>query len=491
MTVKRFVAPNMRRALDLVREEMGPDAIILSSQRTKEGVEVITSSDSEVPLYGVNQRKEFTKQFDTDVDTPLASDQAWEAQESFKKAASKFAISQHASRESSEKQRKEWDGKRLSREIETARQRMLAAKKEEESLNQRELNSTSEAEPPLAPDFGSPGAAEKQMAELQQDIRQLKAKEMTDQKAQKETHFQSLQDEIADMRMLLEQQMMQLQQQSFGSQIGSIHRSPQASSLHNHLSGLGLSNTLTDSLLSKMGPVKSVSVAWRQALAHLSKVLPADNSDAISQGGVFAFVGPTGVGKTTTIAKLAARYTLQFGLGKVALITTDTYKVGAQDQLRSLGRILNVPVRVVDQEHNLAAVIASLKSYPLVLIDTAGCRHGESIQIKQESMLASCASLKSILVLAANTQSQTLRSCIRGFTSAGLAGCILTKLDECGSLGELLSLLVESRLPVMYTSEGQAIPKDIEKGSSSNLVAKAVSLMKKHQVSEKLAVGLN
>jgi flagellar biosynthesis protein FlhF len=211
-----------------------------------------------------------------------------------------------------------------------------------------------------------------------------------------------------------------------------------------------------------------------------------DARDHINKGGLYAFVGPTGVGKTTTIAKLAARYVLQHGLGKVALITTDTYRVGAHDQLRSLGRILNVPVRVVDKERSLPSVIASLKDYPLILIDTAGFRQGDPLLKEQEELLDSCPGLQRVLVLSCNSQRQTLKASAHAFNNKKLLGCILTKLDETCSLGELLGILVQQRIPVLYSAHGQAIPNDIAVGSAANLVAKAASLMKSQRESERV-----
>lgn len=200
---------------------------------------------------------------------------------------------------------------------------------------------------------------------------------------------------------------------------------------------------------------------------------------------MFAFVGPTGVGKTTTIAKLAARFVLEHGLGKVALITTDTYRVGAHDQLRSLGRILNVPVRVVDKERSLPSVVASLKEFPLVLIDTAGFRQGDPLLKEQEAQLDSCPGIERVLVLACNSQLQTLKASAHAYTGKSVRGCVLTKLDETGSLGEALSVVIDQRLPVLYSTDGQAIPNDIAVASAPNLVSKAVALMKAQHNAER------
>lgn len=259
--------------------------------------------------------------------------------------------------------------------------------------------------------------------------------------------------------------------------------------LNQNLSRLGLPADISDQLCNQFGGEPRLNIAWRDALNELVTQTPVNASDCIDKGGIFAFVGPTGVGKTTTIAKLAARYVLTHGQGKVALVTTDTYRVGAQDQLRALGRILNVPVRVIDQERSLPAVIASLKAFPLVLIDTAGFRQGDPLLKEQEAMLASCASVQRILVMAGNSQLQTLKASAHAYKSRRLTGCVLTKIDETLSLGEAISVLIQQAIPLLYTTDGQEIPKDIAVASAHNLVAKAISLTKAQERSRAEAVN--
>jgi len=535
MTVKRFVAPDMRRALDLVRQEMGPDAVILSSQRTREGVEIITSSDLDVVVRGGNERKDFGRRFDQDFDQPLASDTAWQAQAGAVEAAQKYVPQPTPQAPTSQEVRRR---EQLAREIEAARERMLAAKRSE----QRQPSRAAPVEEPLetvrwqpraaeaptrghsrvsaaaqvndgasfsehmraaataAPERPSPppqaaprqpmtasvaaapeasaGNVDRQMAGLQEQVKRLAEEQSRRIEQQENRRLMSLQNEIADMRMLLEQQMLRMREQGGMPVSASNFMSPVQDALQTHLAALGLPGSLVKKLVLAAKPGKRLNAAWRDALALLTRQVNTDQSDRIQRGGVFAFVGPTGVGKTTTIAKLAARYVLEHGLGKVALITTDTYRVGAHDQLRSLGRILNVPVRVVDQERSLPTVLASLKNYPLVLIDTAGFRQGDPLLKEQEALLDTCPGLERILVLASNSQMQTLKASTHAYAGGKVKGCILTKLDECGSLGEALGVLIQQRLPVLYCTSGQAIPNDINVASAATLVAKAVGMVK-------------
>lgn len=523
MTVKRFVAPDMRRALDLVRQEMGPDAIILSSQRTREGVEIITSTDLDVVARGGEERKDFGSRFDTELDQPLASDTAWQAHDGLADAVRKYSTPAG----NNDSKRRE----QLAAEIEAARERMMAAKRGElpkpasrpaaaaapvtdtvhwqESTHGKasrsrlaadaaEISSAAQraaamkqapAQQPAEPaDYRrAPAAAveqdeqrqsvDRQMAGLQEQIKRLADEQARREKEQEDRRLSALQSELADMRMLMEQQMWRMREQGHVA-AAPVMTSPVQDALQSHLATLGLPANMVKKLALAAKPGKRLTAAWRDALALLTKQVVTDTSDRVQKGGVFAFVGPTGVGKTTTIAKLAARYVLEHGLGKVALVTTDTYRVGAHDQLRSLGRILNVPVRVVDQERSLSTVIASLKNYPLILVDTAGFRQGDPLLKEQEALLDSCPGLERILVLACNSQLQTLKASAHAHSGGKLRGCVLTKLDEAGSLGEALGVVIQQKLPVLYCADGQAIPNDLSVASAAALVAKAVGVMK-------------
>ncbi len=478
MTVKRFVAPDMRRALDLVRSEMGPDAIILSSQRTSQGVEIITSAEPDSPARGVDERAAFSRQFEPDMDWPLDSDQAWKQQQQMEQAAQQYPGAGQAAAPRR--------GETLAREIESARQRLVNAKRMAAATRPSKSVRPAQAAASQVKHPKSSGAqTNRQMAGLAEQVRQRNT--VTNDRAGPtltgDSRLQQLQHDIADMRLLLEQQMWRMRENDPVAQKAPA-RSLAVEALENRLTRLGLPQHLVSRLAACATPDKHLSVAWREALARLARLIPIDNRDPVGKGGVFAFVGPTGVGKTTTIAKLASRYVLEHGLGKVALITTDTYRVGAHDQLRALGRILNVPVRVVDQERSLAQTVASLRSFPLVLIDTAGFRQGDPLRKEQDRILGTCTGVQRILTLACNSQVQTLKASAHAYGSERLAGCILTKIDESACLGEALGILIERNLPVLYSSDGQGIPKDITTASAATLVAKAVGLLKASHAAE-------
>lgn len=514
MSVKRFVAPDMRRALDLVRAEMGPEAIILSSQRTAKGVEIITSLDTDLPTRGADTRREFGQKFDPDFDSPMASDAAWQSQRGMEQAATHLKLESAQRGKPVKSSERRPMGESLALKIEQARERMLAEKRQTQVSARARPRPGDEREAPaqpaaatsideaafgswqpddyvpsrgeashwgVNPEFGHTGQDQPVPSQLDQQMaglaEQLKSRGVDQRSFANDERLSELQNQIADMRLMLEQQMWRMRDGQAGAATAATSLAQET--VARHLQQLGLPVDLVNQLAVTAKSGKHLSTAWREALALLAHKIAAPAQDVVNAGGVFALVGPTGVGKTTTIAKLASRYVLEHGLGKVALVTTDTYRVGAHDQLRALGRILNVPVRVADKEHNLATVVASLRDYPLVLIDTAGFRQGDPLLKEQESMLGECPTLKRILVLASNSQQQNLKASTHAYRG-GVMGCIFTKLDETSSLGEALSVAIAQKLPVLYSTDGQGIPDDIAVASPHNLVAKAVSIMKQN-----------
>lgn len=509
--IKRFVAPSMARALQLVRDEMGPEAVILSSQRTPQGVEVITSLEPDLPTRGIDVRREFGQNFDADLDHPMESDSAWKMQAGIQQAAANFKAQPGSDNRAKQNQR---DPEHLAQEIERARERMLEAKRQakeprsEQSFHDFVKQQSAHNAAPVSakqeevgqshygPAAHGAGRTSDRAGQAYID-RGVGAADSYDQRAssqrpadasiEDDLKLSELKSELADMRLLLEQQLWRMNEtQNQHSMPSQINLPVGYSVVGEHLKRLGLAETLVQELLQQQESGMRPNEAWKNSLAMLSRRVPALKNDLVSQGGVFAFVGPTGVGKTTTIAKLAARFVLEHGPGKVAIVTTDTYRVGAHDQLRSLGRILGVPVRAVDKDHSLPIILSSLKQFPLVLVDTAGFRQGDTLLKEQLRQLDTCPAMRRILVMACNSQLQTLKASTHAYSGQrGVDACVITKVDESLSMGEVLSVLVEKGLPVAYTTDGQEIPKDIAKASSHTLIAKAVALAKTAQQAQR------
>jgi flagellar biosynthesis protein FlhF len=200
----------------------------------------------------------------------------------------------------------------------------------------------------------------------------------------------------------------------------------------------------------------------------------ADADEVISRGGVYALVGPTGVGKTTTVAKLAARGVVRFGASKVALVTTDSYRVGAYDQLRIYGRILGVPVHAVRDADDLAGVLAQLAGRHLVLIDTIGMSQRDRMIAEQAAMFAGAGDVKRLLLVQTTTNAATLNQVVSAYRHAGVHGCILTKTDEAASLAPALDAVIRHDLPVHYVTDGQRVPEDLQLPDAGALIMEAL-----------------
>ncbi|WP_299978148.1 flagellar biosynthesis protein FlhF [uncultured Pseudoteredinibacter sp.] len=519
MQVKRFVAADMRRALELVRHELGPDAVILSNHRNEKGVEVMASL--ELPQKpAATPTKHLQDSPAANYDLPMASDQAWQQQMNAQQLAQEMTGASMMNEQPP--MRGQASGKtqeELAQEVASARDKMLAARQRAETPtvgavgNQRPQLKAQPAFTPsnavaaaptmnpannvpadvaahwqggnVAPAMPQPQLQVDQYPQhsnvphsqarvdhraMQSDLRapshpapiQPQAMDVDDK-------MKLLMSELSDMRSLLEEQIAQTTHQSGV-------KNPVEDAVRARLEKLGLSQGVSKQLLNRLSPGQSISDSWNEALSHLTQSIPVLPKDITEQGGVFAFVGPTGVGKTTTVGKLAARYVMKHGPEQVALITTDTYRIAAHDQLRALGAILKVPVKVVEEDESLKDVIDSFKQRSLVLIDTAGFRHGDPMLHQQLALVQQHRAVRSYLVMAANSQWQMLKASAHAYAGRGLSGAVLSKLDETTGLGEALSVVIEHDLPLAYSTDGQNIPQDIAVARSQHLISTALEL---------------
>ena len=291
--------------------------------------------------------------------------------------------------------------------------------------------------------------------------------------------FDSMRFELNGLRELLEVQLGSLAwTQLQGSK-------PQQANLWRRLQRIGLSGPLSRDLLALTAEVEEPRQAWRMLLAHLARMIATPEIEPLEEGGVIAMVGPAGMGKTTTLAKLAARYVLKYGAQNIALVSMDSYRIGAQEQLKTLGRILNVPVTHVDPCQSLANALDPLLRKRVVLIDTAGLQASDpALRMQLESLAGRGIKSKNYLVLATTSQKQVLTAAYHSYKRCGLAGCILTKLDETASLGEVLSLAISHELPVAYLTDGPRIPDDLHLPRRHQLVSRAVSVQMQEEPSE-------
>lgn len=286
--------------------------------------------------------------------------------------------------------------------------------------------------------------------------------------------FQKMQSEIKSLRGLL---VNQLSGMAWGNE---TRYHPLRARLLQRLIALGLSPQLSRDITNLIPEQDDMEHNWRMALGQLAHQMPIAN-DAIldKRHKIIAVVGATGVGKTTTVAKLAARFMLRHGKGRVGLVTTDNYRVAAHEQLRSYARIMGIPMRVAADLEGLQDILQTFRDMDLVLIDTAGMSQRDMRLSEQFALLnKSGHEINTYLTLATNSQRGVLSDVVRGFNSVPLSGCILTKVDETTSLGGGISIAIEHQLPIAYISDGQQVPEDLHPARSHTLVSRAVAIMR-------------
>ncbi len=278
-----------------------------------------------------------------------------------------------------------------------------------------------------------------------------------------------LAEEVKNIRSLIEQQLVNLAWRDLKS------ADPSKFDVLRRLLGLGFSPRLSREIAQALPQALAGerALAWtRSVLAHNLRCGPSAQ-DPVSRGGVYALVGPTGVGKTTTIAKLAARCVLKHGPGSLALITTDSYRIGAHEQLKIYGKILSAPVHAVKNELELTRVLNHLGPLHLVLIDTAGMSQRDKRIGEQLDLLCAHAQVQRLLLLSATAQAGTLDDVVRAYRGNGLGGALLTKIDEALSLAPVLDVALRHKLQLHYVTNGQRVPEDLHLAHSQYLIDRA------------------
>lgn len=283
------------------------------------------------------------------------------------------------------------------------------------------------------------------------------------------TDKNSAQTPLDDMRQEIQTLRSMLEAQLRGSVGGG---EPLHTMLLQKLLYLGVSHNSASKWIQKVGLNQSEKQAWRTILDTISEQLSIRDIGRIEEGGIYAFVGPTGVGKTTTLAKIAARFALRFGADNLGLVTMDTYRIAAQEQLMLYGKILGVKVCVAHDEVSLSRVLRQLNDKKLILIDTAGMNPADERVMQQMDVLGKYLhSISTVLVLPATSHYQVLIDAARRYQVKHRVGqCVITKLDESLAIGGALSAVVESGLEVSYVTHGQRVPEDIKLATRHQLV---------------------
>jgi flagellar biosynthesis protein FlhF len=471
MNVKKFTAPTSREALRKVREALGPDAVILSNRPVDGVVEILALDNDDVASLASPSAA-------SGMDAPrpqLHIDTA--AEPELRHPVDRHPVERHPV----ERQFDDAIAARAARPVRTA----PAARAFTEAPAARTFQAA-----PAMPAFDEEPApytyAERRVAapapasaaqapaidmaamSAMMAAAVAEAKQSAASAAAAEMH--GMMNELRAMRGMMESQLSEL---SWGS---TQQREPNKAVVLREMLGAGFSANLSRYLIDKMPAGKDAAAAMRWIKTVLARNLTTmANEDAIlDRGGVFALVGPTGVGKTTTTAKLAARCVMRHGADKLALITTDAYRIGGHEQLRIYGKILGVMVHSVKDEADLRIALKELKNKHTVLIDTIGMSQRDQMVTEQVAMLTdSGANVQRLLCLNATATNETLNEVVRAYQGSGLAGCIMTKMDEAASIGNVLDVIIRNKLNLHYMSNGQRVPEDLHLADRALLVDRA------------------
>ena len=438
MNLQKFYGPNSRSAMDQVRETLGEDALIISNRKVDDGVEIVAVASDEMD--GLTYQNPVHQ---------VHSVQKNNSSQAFGAEAIAAILNHKAS---------DYEGGTA-----TSSSKKQAVTDDIQSKNKKVRPFIAQESPPVS-------KSKSPRWEIQPDTQ-------LGEHASGVDGFSGLDSTVAGMAFELKHLRGLLEGQLSGFAWGELaRRDPIKAELLRAMFGAGFSPALSRKLIDAMPLSLDFETGIRWLKAAITHNLRVDDSgeDVIEKGGVVALVGPTGVGKTTTVAKLAAHAVLRFGASNIALLSTDSYRIGAHEQLKIYGRILNVPVHAVKEDAELGAILTELQNSHLVLIDTVGMSQRDRNLPEQIKFL--CGDnrpVKRHLLLPATVQGVTLDDIIRAHEGVGLDGCILTKVDESVSLAPAIDCLIRHGLRLHYVTNGQRVPEDIRTANAEYLVDRA------------------
>ncbi|MBX5459662.1 MAG: flagellar biosynthesis protein FlhF [Steroidobacteraceae bacterium] len=399
MKISKYTARDMRQALRLVREQLGPDAVIVSTKRLKGGgVEVTAAMDFDV---GQLEAQATAAPVRAEARERAESASAASADEAYAAAVESFADSYA---------------------------RVQAAAR----------------------------AAASDDAELDED-----------------SEKDAMRSELRNLRRILETQLAHLAWNDL------TRRAPTHTEILRELTEVGLTQDFAAQIVAQLPSGADLTLARRLSMSLIAQRLPVTGDRWLDTGGRVALIGSTGVGKTTSLAKLAVRWVLRHGTRSLALICADAVRIGAHDQIHALGQMLDVPVYTVENYAELPKLLETLAQRRFVLIDTPGSSQRDTQLAGRLAQLAGAGSnIETALVLSACTQAGAIEETVKRFAPAKPASCLITKVDEAASLGGVLSVLTRADLPISYVSEGQRVPEDLRPARALELVSSAVKLAK-------------
>ncbi len=433
MKIKRYLDKDMRHVLRQVREDQGPDAVILSNRRVEDGIEVIAAIDYDESL----------------VKSALAGDASAD-------------IGADA----------------LARLVQKSVDDRIAASRNDPEIvraNLRATPSDTQASAGLSIEIvdEEPTQAEDKSGDFAEALRSAKAEEQASEPVTSPTHddtaaddtlastsissvaLQNMQDELSSLRNLLETQLSGLVWKD------SSRRFPKRVQVLRNLAKLGVAPDIANIVVNRMPPIEDDNL-WKAPLITLAQAIPVKQDTLLEEGGVAALIGPTGVGQTTTIAKIASRFAMEHGPEEIALISADSYRIGAREHLKAFANIIGVTVHSASNSDELHELLARLSSKKLVLIDTEGrSQRDRDLAARLAAYGSHTDRVHFYLTLSAATQEAGLDEAVRMFNQVPLSGCVITKIDEAAQLGCMISAAIRNDLPIAWLADGQRIPDDL------------------------------
>ncbi|WP_329850852.1 flagellar biosynthesis protein FlhF [Stenotrophomonas pavanii] len=521
MKIKRFVAADMRSAMNLVRKEHGPDAVILSNRRIEEGIEIVAAANYDESA--VQRALEASRR---DVAPPPAAKprtaadaviaavtrrrSATPAPEPVAATTSAVAALARAAVGATGRTLDSADEIVPTRGSTGFAATLARATVNEPALPEQIFAPFAEAivapaaavpanrarfpiDPPheahhesVAPAVQPPplptaAVADAQLASAATEpaladaiveaapAPTLAPAPVLTVVAQDDAEIRQLRQEVAGMRQVIEREMNRFTDER-------LRGCPVRATALDLMDEYGFDAGLARDVAMQI-PLETEAHRGRGLMLGLiSRKLPIAPVDPLEEGGVIALVGPTGAGKTTTIAKLASRFAEKHAPRDVALVTTDTTRIGAREQLYGYGRQLGIAVHEANSGTDLDQLLERLKDYKLVLIDTAGLGPRDRALAAQLQWLRAARQVRTLLVLPANTSFGDMDEVVRRFGAANLQGLVLSKLDETGRFGNALSVAVDHALPITWVTDGQDVPEDLHRASAANLVLRLEDL---------------
>ncbi len=460
MSIRKFTAPTSRQAMKEIREALGPDAMILSNKQTERGVEIVAIANSDFDSLtegAVTQPTEF----------PEISADEWT------KSVQEALPVQTVKPQVTAKPRKPLQFDPVEPQ-QPAFQHLQQPPFQQPPFQQPPLQQPPLQQPPLQQPALQPSLTQGsritgkltkpdylpeeqvRMAPREEPLRSAQPTytPISQPAAADLSGQESILSEIKSMSAMLQQQFAALYWNNVQL------RDPQRAALLRKMLNAGFSTLLAHQMLDNMPAGNTQGESWIKQVFKRNLLVASKEEDIITRGGVYALIGPTGVGKTTTTAKLAARAVVRYGAGKVALLTTDSYRVAAYEQLKIYGKILGVSVQAVKDTDDLRLTLSALRHKHLVLIDTVGMGQRDERVVDQNEMF-NATGVECLLLLNATSGGDTLEDVVRMYRSNKVIGCIPTKLDEAVNLGSVLDVAVRHRLKMHYMANGQRVPEDL------------------------------